>query len=131
MKKKLTLSALENKLDRIFAEYIRKRHADAGGTVSCVTCGKLMHFTECHAGHFIKRQHRATRWRETNVHPQCPGDNVFRGGMQDEYAKFIVQTYGLGEFQDLMESKHKIVKFTRPDYENLIQTYKQKLGELH
>ena len=130
-KKKLpSFSSLENKLDRIFAEFIRRRHADEGGTVSCVTCGKLMHFTECHAGHFIKRQHRATRWRETNVHPQCPGDNVFRGGLQDEYARFIVQTYGLGEFHDLMESKHKVTKFTRDDLEGMISDFGGRLKAL-
>lgn len=129
-KKKLPLSSLEKKLDRVFSIFIRKRHADEGGTVSCVTCGKLMHWTESHAGHFIKRQHRSTRWRPTNVHPQCPGDNTYRGGLQDEYARFIVQTYGLPEFNDLMESKHKVSKFTRSDLEDLIQSYQRKLEAL-
>ncbi len=120
--RKLPLRSLEKKLDRVFSEYIRMRHADEGGTVQCVTCPKLMHWEKngAQAGHFIKRQHRATRWRPTNCHVQCTSCNTYRGGMQDEYAKFIVQTYGLAEFNDLMEAKHRIVKFTRSDLEEMI-----------
>lgn len=130
MKKKLPLSSLEDKLDRIFSIFIRRRHADVGGTVSCVTCQRLMFWKECHAGHFIKRQHRSTRWRPTNVHPQCVGCNTYRGGQQDEYAKFIVQTYGLAEFNDLMESKHKVTKFTRSDLEEMIERFQKETQAL-
>lgn len=122
MKKKLSLRALEKKLDKVFSIYIRRRHADAGGTVQCVTCQKRMHWEKdgAQAGHFIKRQHRSTRWRPTNCHVQCTSCNTYRGGMQDEYAKFIVHTYGLAEFDDLMESKHKVVKFTREAMEGML-----------
>ena len=48
---------LEKKLDRIFSNWVRRRHADQGGTVECVTCRKIFHFSEVHAGHYIKRQH--------------------------------------------------------------------------
>ena len=123
VKKKLPLSSLEKKLDKVFSIFIRRRYADEGGTVSCVTCHRLMFWKECHAGHFIKRQHRSTRWRPTNVHPQCPGCNTYRGGVQDEYARFIVHTYGLAEFNDLMEAKHQVVKFTRTDLEEMITKY--------
>ena len=128
MKKKLPLSSLEKKLDKVFSIFIRRRHADEGGTVSCVTCHRLMFWKECHAGHFIKRQHRATRWRPTNVHPQCAGCNTYRGGQQDEYAKFIVQTYGLAEFNDLMEAKHRVCKFTRADLEEMISKYQAEVA---
>lgn len=131
MKKKLSLSALEKKLDKVFSIFIRRRHADVGGTVSCVTCGALKFWKEVHAGHFIKRQHRSTRWRPTNSHPQCVSCNTYRGGMQDEYARFIVQTYGLAEFHDLMEAKHKITKFTRADMESMIEKFTAQTATLN
>ncbi len=125
--RKLPLRSLEKKLDRVFSEFIRKRHADEGGTVQCVTCRTLKFWKEAHAGHFVKRQHRATRWRPTNCHPQCVSCNAYRGGMQDEYAKFILETYGVAEFNDLMAAKHQVMKYTRNDLEQMIATYKAKL----
>ena len=53
-KKKLpSISSLEKKLDTEFQTWVRKSEADEGGTVSCVTCGKLMHWTGdgAQAGH--------------------------------------------------------------------------------
>jgi hypothetical protein len=97
-----------------------------------VTCGKLMHWEKdgAQAGHFIKRQHRSVRWRETNCHVQCVSCNTYRGGMQDEYAKFIVETYGLAEFNDLMAAKHQVVKRTRADMEAMIEAYNSKVAHL-
>ena len=127
-----SLKTLENKLDKVFQTYIRKRAADEGGTVECVTCRKLMHWEGdgAQAGHFIKRQHRSVRWRETNCHVQCVRCNGFKGGMQDEYAKFIIQTYGLAEFEDLMKSKHQVTHWTRLDLEEKVNFYTDKLRNL-
>jgi 5-methylcytosine-specific restriction endonuclease McrA len=127
MRKKLSLSSLEHKLDRVFSEYIRIRDSD-GGLVTCCTCSKVMPWQQSHAGHFIKRQHRATRWVETNVHAQCVGCNTYRGGQQDEYAYFINKNYGRHAFDDLMELKRTTKKYTRSDLEELIETYKAKLS---
>lgn len=129
-KKKPTLSALERKLDTIFSEYIRRKEADAGGTVRCVTCPRVMFWREAHAGHFIKRQHRAVRWDERNVAPQCPADNVFKGGCQDEFAAHIIRRYGPEVFDELMSKKHEVCKHTRSDLEALIESYREKLKEL-
>lgn len=128
MRKKLpSIPHLEKRLDKIFSVYIRRRTADEGGTVSCVTCRRLLFWKEAHCGHFVKRQHRALRWRPTNCAVQCPQCNLYKGGAQDEYAKFIIQTYGLAEFNDLMESKHKVVKHTRADLEAMIEKYKNEV----
>ena len=129
-KKKPSLSALENKLDRIFSEYIRRRDADQGGTVRCVTCPRLLFWRDAHAGHFIKRQHRATRWDERNVAAQCPADNVYKGGCQDEFAAAIIGKYGEPVFAELMKKKHEVAKFTRSDLEALIAEFQNKLKAL-
>ena len=122
-RKLLPLRSLEKKLDRVFSEYIRKRDADAGGTVSCVTCGKLMHWKDCHASHFVKRQHRSTRWDERNVHAQCSRENVFMGGSQDEMAEYIVKKYGRETLSELLAMKHQPVKHTRADLEKMIEEF--------
>jgi hypothetical protein len=123
-KKKLkSMSSLEAKLDKLFSKFIRLRDADEGGTVSCVTCGKLMHWKDAHAGHFVKRQHRSLRWDERNVHVQCASENVFRGGAQDEYAKFIIERYGLEVFNDLMAKKYEVKKHSRAELQEMIERY--------
>ena len=128
MKRRLSFSALDAKLDRVFSIWVRRRHADVGGTCSCVTCGTLKFWKDMHAGHFIKRQHRSTRWRPTNVHPQCPRCNRWMGGQQDEYGHFIIQTYGLAEYQDLMAAKHQVCKFTRADLDEMIAKYQSAVA---
>lgn len=129
-KKLLSMSSLEAKLDKIFSRFIRLRDADEGGTVSCVTCQKLMHFTEAHASHFVKRQHRATRWDERNVHAQCARENVYMGGSQDEMASYIAKKYGHETLHELLELKHTTRKFTRAELEEMCNLYAQKLSEL-
>jgi hypothetical protein len=125
--KRLSLSSLEKKLDRVFSEYIRLRDSDEGGTGSCVTCGKLLFWRE---GHFIKRQHRSVRWDERNAALQGAECNTFRGGMQDEFARAIIQRYGMSTFDELMSMKHTAKKYTRSDLEELIELYKSKLAGL-
>lgn len=130
-KKKLkSISALESKLDRLFSEWIRRKDADEGGTVRCVTCPRLLFWRDAHAGHFIKRQHRSVRWDERNVAPQCPADNVFKGGCQDEFAAHIIKQHGHAVFDELMAKKRAVRKYTRSDLEELICQYQSKLKEL-
>ena len=115
-----TTRALINKLDRIFSRYVRLRDADENGTVTCVTCGKLAHWKEVHAGHFVKRQHMAVRFHTANVHPQCCRCNLYMGGCQDEYAAYIVQTYGYDMLTQLLQAKREAKKWTRGELEDMI-----------
>jgi 5-methylcytosine-specific restriction endonuclease McrA len=122
-KKLKSLSSLENKLDRVFSTYIRKRDADEGGTVSCVTCGRLMFWKEADCGHFVKRQHRATRWLPTNCAPQCQRCNHWMGGRQDDFARYVIQRYGAETFDELMTLKYRTVKHSRAELQEMIERY--------
>lgn len=129
-KKKPSLSALECKLDKVFSEYVRRKHADAGGTVQCVTCPKLMFWKDADCGHWIKRQHRSVRWDERNVGPQCTRCNHFMGGAQDEFSLHVIGQHGIEAYSELLKLKHQVKKYTRPDLEALIDEYKQKIEML-
>ena len=118
-----TLKSLEKKLDRVFSEYIRKRDADEGGTVACVTCGKLFFWRDIQAGHWVKRGHRAVRWDERNVYPQCPRDNKWLNGAQDEMAAHIIRKHGAETIDELLRLKKTVVKHTRADLEAMIERY--------
>jgi hypothetical protein len=129
-KKKPSLSSLEKKLDQVFSQYVRRSHADEGGTVKCVTCPRLLFWKEADCGHWIKRQHRSVRWDERNVAPQCTRCNHFQGGAQDEFSAHIISVHGIETHQELIRLKHEVRKFSRTDLEELIVEYKTKLSEL-
>lgn len=130
--KKPSLSALETKLDGLFSEWVRRSAADEGGTVQCVTCKKLMFWKGdgAQAGHFVKRQHRATRYDERNVNVQCVRCNKFLGGNDAEYGAYIIRRYGLEVHEELLRLKRQALKLTRADLEEMIEKYKQKLEAL-
>jgi hypothetical protein len=118
------MSTLVKKADTAFSRYVRLKHSDESGTCSCVTCGKLMHWKEAHAGHFVSRRHMSLRWDERNVFPQCCGCNTFNAGALDEYSAYIIRTYGHSTFDDLLKMKRQTKKWTRAEIEDLIVKYK-------
>src|SRR6185295_14293532 len=71
-KKQKTLKQLKDQCWKVFSEWIRRSHADEGGTVECFTCGSLMHWKESHAGHFVGGRSNAVLFDERIVKPQCP-----------------------------------------------------------
>jgi hypothetical protein len=127
-KKQKSLRTLKNTCWRYFSEYIRKRGADEGGANSCITCGKLAHWTELHAGHFVSGRTNAVLFDERIVHPQCPVCNVWKGGNYAVYTLKMIDLYGREKVEEFLSLKNKIVKFTRSDMEDLIETYKGKLA---
>lgn len=126
---KLNRTALIAKLDRVFSQFVRLSHADEGGTVECVTCGKLMHWKEAHAGHLYSRRHMATRWDIRNVHPQCCGCNTFRAGEGARYSLYVIERYGQDVLEELDARSRKIHKFTSSDLEHLIAHFKERVEE--
>ena len=129
LKRKASLRTLTNKLDGIFSRYIRYSHADGRGNCSCFTCDKVAPVAEMDCGHFVGRQHRATRWEEKNCHPQCRFCNRYCEGRKDVYAVRLVEKYGPHILFELQELKNSVVKLTPADLEEKIALYKAKLKE--
>ncbi len=128
--KRISFSALEKKLDKEFSDYVRRKDADEGGTVECVTSGQLFFWREVDCGHFIKRQHRSTRWDERNCAPQSRRDNHFMGGRQDDFARAIIKKYGIEVYEELMQLKYQTKKHSRSEIEEMIEKYRALNAEL-
>jgi len=126
MARKVKLSTLKNKLDKIFSEYIRRRDVDDHtGFGKCIDCGRETPFAEGDAGHFVGRRHLSTRWDEDNVHFQHRYCNRFLNGRQYEYGQ------ALGDRADeLIQKSHQVAKFDATHLQYLIDIYKDKLTEL-
>lgn len=130
MKKKPTLKGLKNKCWRLFSEYIRRKDADAGGTEHCYTCEALAHWKELQCGHGIGGRHNAVLFDEEICRPQCVRCNVFMRGQYPIFTAKLIRENGLEWFERKLEQARQVVKLTRADFEEMIQTYKQKLAVL-
>lgn len=125
MKKKKSLKKLKGDLDKIFSLYIRNR--DKG---ICFTCGLIKPIEEMQNGHFFSRVYLSTRFDEQNCHCQCVGCNVFKNGNYPKYSIRLVDKYGQGILKELERRTRQPIKFSRADYEALIEEYKSKLFNL-
>ncbi len=102
--------SLQYQLDRIFSEYVRCIHADANSAVQCVTCGIYRRWNDrMDAGHFIPRQHMATRYDIYNVFPQCKECNRELEGNMGRFTEYLIKAFGENMVEELKEKKDLIV----------------------
>ena len=125
-----TISKLKKELDKWFSLYIRLRDASDEGLVQCFTSGRVYHYKEIHAGHFISRRCLATRWCEINVQPQSAKDNLFGQGEQYRFGLNLDAKYGEGTAEELELKSRQTVKLSRVDYEDKISYYKDAVKNL-
>lgn len=125
--KEKTHAQLKKELDRVFSLYIRQKDADENGMVACYTCGKVMHWKQIQAGHFVSRQFLATRWDENNVKPQCAGCNIFGNGKPLDFEERLKKELGNDFVEKMKASRHQTMKLDRNWYKEQIDTYKSFL----
>lgn len=125
-----SISKLKKELDKWFSLYIRLRNATDEGMVQCFTSGRVYHYKQMHAGHFMSRRHLATRWCEINVQPQSPADNLFGQGEQYKFGLNLDIKYGEGTAEELQYKARQTVKLSRVDYEDEISYYKNAVNNL-
>jgi len=130
VKKKPSLSSLKKKCWKLFSEWVRRKDADAGGTEYCFTCEKPFYWKSLQAGHGIPGRHNAVLFDEEIVKPQCPTCNIWKRGMHHVFATKLIQTHGMDWWEKKLDGARAVVKLTRTDIEEMIQTYKQKLAAL-
>lgn len=114
-------ATLKRKMDKVFSEYVRRRHADADGTVACVCCGNRKHWKKMQAGHFVTRTRMTTRWDLENCAPQCGKCNVLLRGNAVGYAHYLVNRYGQDIFARLRDKSALVVKYSRRELRALIE----------
>lgn len=129
-KKKSDSKKLIDKLDAIFSQFIRLRDSNDKGLCRCITSGQIDEWKAMDAGHFISRNHMATRWEEKNVHAQSRKDNRFLGGRQYEHSLAIDKKYGEGTAEKLLIQSKQTKKFADFELEELIKYYTEQVKQL-
>lgn len=116
--------------DSWFSKYIRLRDTDENGIGFCCSCGKVIHYSNSDAGHFINRKHKLIRFSEINVHAQCRECNRFDEGNMVGYYQFMINKYGDSVVKKLQISKNTTVKFGNFEIEKIAEFYKIKVKEI-
>lgn len=131
MKKKPTLKSLKAKAWKLCSQWVRRKDADEGGFVSCYTCGAPIHAVlEAKAGHAIPGRHGSVLLDVDILRPQCVRCNVFMRGRYEVFAAKLIRENGIEWFERKLEGARQVVKMTRSDYEEAIESFRRKLDEL-
>lgn len=112
---------LKNKLDRLFAAYIRLRDRD----FPCISCGKKGVEMEC--GHYYPRANLAVRWDEMNCMSQCIECNRYKGGNRSAFGRGLHIRYGDSVVEALDIRSQKRVKMKSYELLEKIELYENKL----
>ena len=116
--------------DSNFSKYIRLRDTDENGYGKCCSCGKIVHYKDADAGHFINRKHKSVRFSEQNVNLQCRACNRFDEGAIPEYYNFMVKKYGQDVIDKLLIAKLQTIKFGQLEIKTTNDFYKQRVKDL-
>lgn len=130
MKKKPTFKSLKTKAWKTFSEWVRRRDADEGGTCYCVTCRTPIFWKEAHAGHFVPGRTNSVLFHPDITNAQCPICNLWRGGNYQAYTLYMLDKFGREKVEEFLSLRRQVVKLTRTDLEEIIETYKAKLEQL-
>lgn len=123
------IRTLKKKLDTVYSQYIRLRDSE-DGIATCITCGDQKPWKLMQCGHFIRRSINHLRYNETNCNVQCMRCNVILHGNLYIYSLKLDQRYGEGTAARLLEESQQFHKFTISELESMIETYKEKVGDL-
>jgi len=119
-----------SKADKYFSLFIRLRDSDENGIGKCCTCSRYGLAKKFHNGHYIKRQHEASRFSEINCNMQCPTCNKWEQGNDVEYRRFLVEKYGEEEILWLELQKYKSHKLGAFELNVIAEKYIKKVNEL-
>lgn len=123
-------SKLKNRLDVVFAKYIRLRDVMPNGMFRCISCGNILPFDESDCGHYINRQHMATRFSEKNCNAQCRKCNRFDEGNIQGYRRGLIAKYGEATVSMLEAMKTQINKISDFEYQTMIDHYRKEVKRL-
>ena len=131
-KKRKTIAQEVEAAAKLLQRLVRMKAANDSGYCTCVTCDRQFHYKDMDGGHFISRNHTATKLVVENVHPQCKGCNGFK--MKDsltvlKYRDYMVSMYSEDGVKELERLAWEPKKFTRAEIEGLKAEFREQIKE--
>ena len=130
MRKKRSLPGLKKDAWELLSEWIRRKDADEGGTVACYTCGKLLHWKEAHAAHFVGGRTGSVLLDPRILRVGCYRCNVLLHGNYHQFTLKMIDEVGREKTEEYLSLKNQTKKWDRSDLEGFIKEYKQRLEGL-
>ena len=114
---------LRDKLDKLFAEYIKKRD-----NYTCQRCGKRVSGSNCHVSHVIPRSRGDhLRWDPMNAKVLCFHCHInFFHKNPLEAAEWFKNKFPY-RWEYLEREKNKLHKFTLSELEELVEKFEKML----
>lgn len=130
-KKKTTSSSRSKamqKADKYFSLFIRTRDSQGYGGMACkcISCGKVTPIENIDCGHYINRQHMATRYSELNCNGQCVTCNRFDEGNIQGYRKGLIKKIGEAKVEMLEAVKYTTNPLSEFDLETIAKYYNKR-----
>jgi hypothetical protein len=131
LKRSLNVPGAMKLADTYFSRYIRLKYSK-DGSCTCYTCGTIKDIKEVDNGHYMKREHKATRYHENNCRPQCKTCNgdTKHNGKQAEFRVNLSYEIGENKVVEIENLSRSIVKTSYLFYKNISDTYRKKVNEL-
>jgi hypothetical protein len=120
----------DDKLWKVFSEFIRLRDADDNGVCRCFTCGFTADWKRFDAGHGISRQHKQTKYDERNVSAQCKRCNGFEGGRREVFKDRVNEKYGPQTWEKLEVMSRTTCKRDKFEIDVMTSYYKKEVEKL-
>lgn len=117
--------------DKYFSRYIRLKYSNFG-KCTCYTCGMIKDIKEVDNGHYMKREHKSTRYNENNCRPQCKicNGNTKHNGKQAEFRVNLVNEIGEDEVYKIELLSRQTIKANYKFYKEIADEYRKKINEL-
>lgn len=106
-----TAREMDNKLWTTFGRYIRLRDSRGGEIGLCISCGKMVHYKDADAGHYISRNYKAVKYNEKNVNLQCKRCNKHMYGNIVSYRKGLckkISTSAVENLEKIMDAPNPL-----------------------
>jgi len=123
-----TISRLMKDADSLFSIIVRNKGAtdtELGRMNRCYTCGNVFEVKRLHAGHYVSRMFKATRWDFDNVRPQCYACNIYRKGDAVKFRANLIKEIGVERVEAVEAKRDEMMKLTEPFLLSLISTFQQ------
>ena len=131
LKDEINASDVMKLADLYFSRYIRLKHSSEG-LCSCYTCGTIKDIKDVDNGHYLKREHKATRFHENNCRPQCKTCNgdTKHNGKQIEFRENLVNEIGIDAVEQIESLGRTTIKANGYFYRQIADEYRIKVNEL-
>lgn len=117
--------------DTYFSRYIRIKNS-IDGNCTCYTCGVILPIKELDNGHYMKREHKATRYNEHNCRPQCKKCNgdTKHNGKQVEFRENLCNEIGEEMVIEIEKLSKTSIKADYMFYKKISDYYRERVYEI-